>query len=115
MLINTNNIVYTQNHLVEKNLIRIPPTVQVPSDHLTHIFTTLIGGMLENIVEEHTNRCHIPRCTFGVDANLLHEIEAVNQYSKILEQNCVNFGIMDRIKRFYLTKFLKLANSNLSV
>lgn len=61
--------------------------------------------MLENIVDEHTTRCQIPRCTYGVDANLLHEIEAVNQYSKILEQNCVNFGIMDRIKRYELLYF----------
>lgn len=54
-------------------------------------------------MDEHTTRCNIPFCTFGVDANLLHEIEAVNQYSKILEQNCVNFGIMDRIKSYICT------------
>lgn len=110
---NQRNILWTiQNHLLEKNLIRIPPTVHIPSDHLAHIFTTLLAAILEHIVDEHTTRCPVPRCTFGVDANLLHEIEAVNQYSKILEQNCVNFGIMDRIKRSVISFGVTLMDSN---
>lgn len=88
-----------KNQLMERNLIRIPPTMHVPPDHLATLFATLLRGLLDGIYEEHEQKCRISRCTFGVDVNLLHEIEAVNQYAAFLEQNCVNFGIMDRIKR----------------
>lgn len=86
-------------HLSERNLIRIPPSVQVHSEQLSGLYEQLLGGVLDGICEEHASKYQIPRCTFGVDGNLLRELEAVNQYSVFLEQNCVNFGIMDRIRR----------------
>lgn len=87
-----------KQQLLEKNLIRIPPTVQVAAEQLAELFEKLLVGLLDGICDEHAAKCALPRCTFGVDANLLRELEAVQQYSKFLEQNCVNFGIMDRIK-----------------
>lgn len=61
---------------------------------------TLISANIDSIIDEHVNKFKIPYCTFGVDRRLLEEIEAVNQHSKVLGQNCANFSIMDRIKRF---------------
>lgn len=84
---------------MEKNLIRIPPTVQFQRDQLAAVLETLIAGSIDGILDEHTSKYQIPYCTYGVDANLLEELEAVNQHSKILEHNCANFGIMERIKR----------------
>lgn len=63
------------------------------------MFDTLISGTIDSILDEHVCKYQIPYCTFGVDSNLLEEIETVNQHSKILEHNCANFGIMERIKR----------------
>lgn len=88
-----------QNQLMDKNLIRIPPTVQFQADQLADIFETLISSCVDAILDEHTSKYQIPRCTYGVDANLLHELEAVNQHSKILEHNCANFGIMEKIRK----------------
>lgn len=85
---------------MDKNLIRIPPTIQFHADQLAALFDTLIASNIESILDEHVAKYQIPHCTFGVDKNLLHELEAVNQHSKILEQNCANFGIMDKIRWF---------------
>lgn len=84
---------------MEKNLIRIPPSVQFQRDQLAAVLETLIGGSIDGILDEHVSKYQIPYCTYGVDVNLLEELEAVNQHSKILEHNCANFVIMDRIKR----------------
>lgn len=84
-----------KNQLCEKNLIRIPPTVQVP---LAASLKSLLIANIDSICDEHTAKLQIPYCTYGVDRNLLAEIEAVNQNSNLLSQNCVNFVIMDRIK-----------------
>ena len=85
--------------MLEKNLIRIPPTIQLTSEQLAAHIESLICGCVDGIIEEHITKYQISHCTYGVDYNLLEEIEAVNQHSKILEQNCANFGIMDTIKR----------------
>lgn len=89
-----------KNQLMEKNLIRIPPTVQFQNEQLAALLESLIGGMIESILDEHSTKYQIPYCTYGVDTNLLEELEAVNQHSKILEHNCANFGIMDKIKGY---------------
>lgn len=83
--------------LTEKNVIRIPPSVQVSSEQLAGTLRTLITAIIDQIVEEHATR-QIPYCTFGVDRHLLSEIEIVNQHANILVQNCSNIGIMPKIK-----------------
>lgn len=89
-----------KNQLSEKNLIRIPPSVQMSNDQLATTLNGLIAANIDHIVDEHANKCQIPYCTYGVDRNLLSEIEIVNQHSKVLSQNCANFGIMDKIKQY---------------
>lgn len=84
---------------MDKNLIRIPPTIQFQTEQLAELFETLIVTSIEAILDEHSSKYQIPRCTYGIDANLLHELEAVNQHSKILEHNCANFGIMEKIRK----------------
>ncbi|XP_055372101.1 uncharacterized protein LOC129606063 [Condylostylus longicornis] len=89
-----------KNQLSEKNLIRIPPTIQVQEDQLAAIMESLINTVIDAIVEEHAHKFSIPTCTFGVDKRLLSEIEMVSQYSKVLGQNCANFAIMDKVKSY---------------
>lgn len=89
-----------QNQIPERNLIRIPPTIQLQNDQLASVMGGLISGSIDSIIDEHINKFKIPYCTFGVDRRLLEEIEAVNQHSKVLGQNSANFSIMDKIKRF---------------
>lgn len=88
-----------KTQLSEKNLIRIPPTIQVQEDQLAAIMESLISTVIDSIAEEHLNKFAIPSCTFGVDKRLLGEMEAVSQYSKILGQNCANFVIMDKLRK----------------
>lgn len=88
-----------QNQLSEKNLIRIPPTVQMSNDQLAGSLKSLIVANIDNIVSDHFAKFQIPFCTYGVDRNLLAEIEAVKQQSQYLSQNCANFEIMDKIKQ----------------
>lgn len=88
-----------QNQLNEKNLIRIPPTVQISSDQLATSMKSLLIANIDNIITDHFTKFQIPYCTYGVDRNLLAEIEAVKQHSQYLSQNCANFEIMDKIKQ----------------
>lgn len=88
-----------QNQLNEKNLIRIPPTVQMSNEQLGTSLKSLIVANIDNIVSDHFAKFQIPFCTYGVDRNLLAEIEAVRQHSQYLSQNCANFEIMDQIKQ----------------
>lgn len=88
-----------QNQLSEKNLIRIPPTIQMSNDQLGNSLKTLIVANIDNIISDHFSKFQIPFCTYGVDRNLLAEIEAVKQQSQYLSQNCANFEIMDKIKQ----------------
>lgn len=85
-----------KNQLSEKNLIRIPPSVQVP---LTASLKNLLFANIDSICDDHAAKLQIPYCTYGVDRNLLAEIEAANQNSNLLSQNCANFQIMDKIKQ----------------
>lgn len=95
----TDYICFAQNQLVDKNLVRIPPTVQVTNEQLTSSIKALIAANIDSIIEDHKVKFQIPHCTFGVDRVLLSEIELVKQHSQFLSQNCVNFEIMDRIKQ----------------
>ncbi|KAJ6649686.1 putative WD repeat-containing protein, partial [Pseudolycoriella hygida] len=89
-----------RNQIPERNLIRIPPTIQLQQDQLAAVMGTLISGSIDSIIDEHINKFKIPYCTYGVDRRLLEEIEAVNQHSKVLGQNSANFSIMDKIKSY---------------
>lgn len=68
-------------------------------DQLAMVLETLLFNIIDTIIEEHTNKYQIPHCTMGVDRRLLAEIETVNQHTKLICQNCVNFKIMDQVKR----------------
>lgn len=46
----------------------------------------------------------IPMCTYGVDRRLLSEIEEVNRHSRVLNENCANFSITDRVKEYLTSK-----------
>lgn len=92
----TNIQLELKNQLCEKHLIRIPPTIQVP---LAASLKSLLTANIDSICDDHANKFQIPHCTYGVDRNLLAEIEAVNQNSNLLSQNCANFAIMDKIKQ----------------
>lgn len=87
-----------QNQLNEKNIIRIPPTVQMSNDQLAASLKPLLVANIDNIISDHISKHQIPFCTYGVERNLLAEIEAVKQNSQYLCQNCANFEIMDKIK-----------------
>ncbi|XP_031618907.1 uncharacterized protein LOC116338021 [Contarinia nasturtii] len=92
-----------KNQLNDKNLIRIPPTVQISNDQLATSLKSLIVANIDNIISDHYAKFQIPYCTYGVDRNLLAEIEAVKQHSQYLSRNCANFEIMDKIKQYITT------------
>lgn len=97
-----------KNQLPEKNLIRIPPSIQVKDDQLSSIMESILKSILDGIFDEHTQKYSIPNCTFGVNKKLLSEIETTGQYSKMLGQNCANFTILEDIKRLILFNVCKL-------
>lgn len=69
------------------------------NEQLATSLKSLIVANIDNIVADHFAKFQIPFCTYGVDRNLLAEIEAVKQHSQYLSQNCANFEIMDKIKQ----------------
>lgn len=73
--------------------------MQVSNEHLATSIKSLIVANIDQIVSDHIAKFQIPYCTYGVDRNLLAEIEAVNQHSQFLSQNCANFEIMDKVKQ----------------
>lgn len=91
-----NSVFLLQNQLNEKNLIRIPPTVQMSNEQLANTMKSLIVANIDQIISDHFAKFQIPYCTYGVDRNLLAEIEVVKQHSQYLSQNCANFEIMDK-------------------
>lgn len=101
-----NKFLFQQNQLTEKHIIRIPPTVQLQPEQFSAILLSSVSSEIDSIVDEHISKFQIPYCTYGVDRRLLLELEEVNRYSRTLGQNCANFSIMDRIKRFVLGVFL---------
>lgn len=69
------------------------------NDQLATSLKSLIVTNIDNIITDHFAKFQIPYCTYGIDRNLLAEIEAVRQHSQYLSQNCANFEIMDKIKQ----------------
>lgn len=88
-----------KTQLSEKNIIRIPPTVNVTSEQLTASLNGLVTSNIDAIISEHSNQCQIPYCTFGVNTHLLDEIENVKQHSLVLRQNCANSDVLLKVKK----------------
>jgi len=97
-LTNVHNDLKTQ--LPEKHIIRIPQTLQLQIDQLQTILETSICIEIDNIIDEHINKIQTPYCTYGVDRRLLSELDTVNNFTRCLGQNCVNFKIMEQIKLY---------------
>lgn len=95
-----------RNQLPEKNLIRIPPTIQVKDDQLSSIMESILKSIIDGIFDEHAQKYSIPSCTYGVNKRLLSEIETTGQYAKMLGQNCANFAILEDIKRLVEDVFI---------
>lgn len=95
---------YPQHHLLDKHILRIPSNISQQQDQfaLAALLDNCLGSVIDAVIDEHTNKYSIPLCTFGVDRRLLGEIEEVNRHSRILNENCANFSITDRVKS-YLT------------
>lgn len=66
------------------------------NDQLANTMKSLIAANIDQIINDHVAKFQIPYCTYGIDRNLLAEIEAVKQHSQYLSQNCANFEIMDK-------------------
>ncbi|XP_058819256.1 uncharacterized protein LOC131682080 [Topomyia yanbarensis] len=90
-----------KNHLAEKHILRIPPTAASQDQFATQLDNCL-SSEIDLIIDEHTNKYSIPLCTYGVDRRLLSEVEEVNRHSRVLNENCANFTVTDRVKE-YLT------------
>lgn len=69
------------------------------NEQLANSLKSLIIANVDSIANDHFAKFRIPYCTYGIDRNLMVEIEAVKQHSQYLSQNCANFEIMDRIKQ----------------
>ncbi|CAO1400178.1 unnamed protein product [Diamesa hyperborea] len=91
-----------KNQLAEKHVVRMPVTSQQQQDQFATLLEVSIAAEIDLIIEEHSNKLQIPRCTYGVDRRLLSELEEVSRHSQILNQNCANFSIIEKIKG-YLT------------
>ncbi|XP_053690516.1 uncharacterized protein LOC128739141 [Sabethes cyaneus] len=91
-----------KSHLADKHILRIPSTATAQQDQFTTQLENCLSSEIDLIMDEHMNKYSIPMCTFGVDRRLLSEIEEVNRHSRILNENCANFTITDRVKE-YLT------------
>lgn len=88
-----------KNQVSEKSIIRIPPTVNVTSEQLTASLKGLITSNIDAVISEHSNRCQIPYCTFGVNTHLLEEIEIVKQHSLILSQSSATPDVLLQAKK----------------
>ncbi|XP_055540226.1 uncharacterized protein LOC129726948 [Wyeomyia smithii] len=89
-----------KSHLAEKHILRIPSSAQ--QEQFTTQLESCLSSEIDLIMDEHMHKYSIPMCTFGVDRRLLSEVEEVNRHSRILNENCANFTITDRVKD-YLT------------
>ncbi|XP_062545784.1 uncharacterized protein LOC134212179 [Armigeres subalbatus] len=99
-LTNTQNDL--KNHLSEKHIIRISANIAQQQDQFATMLENCLSTEIGLIADEHMSKYSIPMCTYGVDRRLLSEIEEVNRHSRVLNENCANFSITDRVKE-YLT------------
>lgn len=91
-----------KSHLSEKHIIRISANIAHQQEQFATVLENCLSTEIDLIVDEHLSKYSIPMCTFGVDRRLLSEIEEVNRHSRVLNENCANFSITDRVKE-YLT------------
>lgn len=80
----------------------MPVVSQQQQEQFSTMLEVAISSEIDSIVEEHSSKFQIPYCTFGVDRRLLNEIEEVNRYSQLLNQNCANFTITEQIKTYLM-------------
>nr|XP_029715451.1 uncharacterized protein LOC109412936 [Aedes albopictus]XP_029715453.1 uncharacterized protein LOC109412936 [Aedes albopictus]XP_029715454.1 uncharacterized protein LOC109412936 [Aedes albopictus]XP_029715455.1 uncharacterized protein LOC109412936 [Aedes albopictus]XP_029715456.1 uncharacterized protein LOC109412936 [Aedes albopictus]XP_029715457.1 uncharacterized protein LOC109412936 [Aedes albopictus] len=93
-----------KNHLTEKHILRIPANITQQQDQFATLLENCLSTEIDLIVEEHMSKYSIPMCTYGVDRRLLSEIEEVNRHSRVLNENCANFSITDRVKKYLTSK-----------
>lgn len=93
------HFLFVQNQLSEKNITRIPPTVNMTNEQLTTLLKGLVVSNIEVVINDHASECQIPYCSFGANRHLLEEIEIVKQHSSLLKQNSVNPEIMHTVKK----------------
>jgi hypothetical protein len=89
-----------RNQLTDKHIIRIPPSIAQQQDQFATVLETLITAEVGAIIDEHLNKFTIPHCTYGVDRRLLLELEEIDYHSRILNENCANFAIIDDVRKY---------------
>ncbi|XP_055592617.1 uncharacterized protein LOC129744228 [Uranotaenia lowii] len=92
-----------KSHLSEKHILRIPANIGQQLDQFANLLDTCLSAEIDAIIDEHTVKHSVPYCTFGVDRRLLGEIEEVNRHSRVLNENCANFSVTDRIKEYLMS------------
>lgn len=94
-----------KGHLAEKHIIRIPnANASQQQDQFAASLENCLSSVIDGVIDEHTSKYSIPLCTFGVDRRLLSELEEVNRHSRVLNENCANFSITDRVKAYLTSK-----------
>lgn len=88
-----------KTQLSDKHIIRSQSSVQNAENYQIQLEQT-ISSEIDSIIDEHLTKYSIPYCTFGVDRQILIELEDVSRYTKILGKNCANFTIMENIKNY---------------
>ncbi|XP_058446622.1 uncharacterized protein LOC131427450 [Malaya genurostris] len=92
-----------KNHLAEKHILRIPPTAASQQEQFATQLENCLSSEIDLIVDEHTTKYSIPFCTYGVDRRLLSEVEEVNRHSRVLNENCANFTVTDKVKEYLVS------------
>lgn len=93
-----------KSHLAEKHIIRIPANSATQQDQFASLLDSCLSSVIDSVIDEHTSKYSIPMCTYGVDRRLLAELEEVNRHSRVLNENCANFSITDRVKEYLTSK-----------
>ncbi|KAL9706862.1 hypothetical protein quinque_010380 [Culex quinquefasciatus] len=93
-----------KSHLAEKHIIRIPANAGQQQDQFASLLDGCLSSVIDAVIDEHASKYSIPMCTFGVDRRLLGELEEVNRRSRVLNENCANFSITDRVKEYLTSK-----------
>lgn len=94
-----------KSHLAEKHIIRIPANnAGTQQDQFASSLDSCLSSVIDAVIDEHASKYSIPMCTFGVDRRLLAELEEVNRHSRVLNENCANFSITDRVREYLTSK-----------
>lgn len=90
-------------HLIEKNIIRLSPNINLIDEDLQQIIENLLSKSIITIIEEYSFRNCLSLNTNGVDHVLLNEIDYIRQYTKILSQNTSCYEAMNDVKKSDVT------------